>query len=507
MDASTHLPTAGDAQPEGGPAAARDAWRLLGAKPGTVAAMHISYAARAAQKGRTPEAPGYFLKPASSLSTGGEWVVPAGTAIFGFEGELALVIGREAHRVAPEDAWSHVAAVTAANDLGVFDLRWADKGANVRSKGGDGATPIGPALLDAARLDPAAIELRTWLDGELVQADETANLLFSLPEIVSDLSQTLTLSPGDVILTGTPAGASTFAPGQTVEVEVAATTTDGERVSTGRLATTVRVGQHPLPAHSAQPKATPDQWADASGRPIADFQEAAAPALTEALREQLSTVALATLSSLLRKRGLDNVSIDGLRPTQPGQRLVGTARTLRYVPNREDLFTAHGGGYNAQKRLFDSLHPGDVVVIEARGETRSGTLGDILALRARHLGAAGVVTDGGVRDLDVVTEIGVPTWHAGGHPAVLGRLHVPWSYDETVACGGTTVQPGDIVVGDGDGLLVIPPGIAQELADEAVAQEAEEAFIARMVEEGHPVDGLFPMNAEWRARYEAEAGA
>lgn len=507
MDASTHLPAAGAAHPHGGPAAARDAWALLGAKPGTVAAMHISYAARAAQKGRTPEAPGYFLKPASSLSTGGEWTVPAGTEIFGFEGELALVIGREAHRVSPEDAWSHVAAVTAANDLGVFDLRWADKGANVRSKGGDGATPIGPALLDAGRLDPGAIELRTWLDGELVQADETAALLFSLPEIVSDLSQTLTLSPGDVILTGTPAGASTFAPGQTVEVEVAATTTDGERVSTGRLTTTVRVGDHALPAHSAQPKPTPDQWSDASGRPLADFQEPEAPVLTDALRAQLSTVALATLSSLLRKRGMNNVSIDGLRPTQPGQRLVGTARTLRYVPNREDLFTAHGGGYNAQKRLFDSLRPGDVVVIEARGETRSGTLGDILALRARHLGAAGLITDGGVRDLDVVTEIGVPTWHAGGHPAVLGRLHVPWSHDETVACGGTTVQPGDIVVGDGDGLLVIPPGIAQELADEAVAQEAEEAFIARMVEEGHPVDGLFPMNAEWRARYEAEAGA
>ncbi|WAC65401.1 fumarylacetoacetate hydrolase family protein [Agrococcus sp. SL85] len=507
MDASTHRDATGAAFPDGGPAAARAAWQLLGAKPGTVAAMHISYAARAAQKGRTPEAPGYFLKPASSLSTGGDWVVPAGTQIFGFEGELALVIGREAHRVSPAEAWSHVAAVTAANDLGVFDLRWADKGANVRSKGGDGATPIGPTLLDAARLDPAAIELRTWLDGELVQADETGTLLFSLAEIVADLSQTLTLSPGDVILTGTPAGASTFLPGQTVEVEVAATTLDGERVSTGRLATTVRVGEHVLPPRSAQPKATPEQWADASGRPIAEFQPAAEPVLTPRLREQLSTVALATLSSLLRKRGMDNVSIDGLRPTRPGARLVGTARTLRYVPNREDLFRSHGGGYNAQKRLFDSLREGDVVVIEARGETRSGTLGDILALRARHLGAAGLITDGGVRDLDVVTEIGIPTWHAGGHPAVLGRLHVPWSVDETVACGGTTVQPGDIVVGDGDGLLVIPPGIAQELADEAERQEAEESFIARMVEEGHPVDGLFPMDAAWRARFEAEAAS
>lgn len=497
MDASTHLP-------------AESAWALLGHKPGKVFAMHIGYESRAAQKGRTPEAPGFFLKPATSLSTGGEAIVPAGTEIFGFEGEIALVIGTAAREVDEADAWAHVAAVTASNDLGVFDLRWVDKGANLRSKGGDGMTPIGPALLPAERLDPTAIEVRTWLDGELVQEDSTSTLIFSLAQIVSDLSQLITLEPGDVILTGTPAGASTFAPGQTVEVEVSATATDGERLSTGRLATTLRVGDHAIPAYSAQPKPTPEQWADASGRPISEFQEAGGaaqgdePALTDEVRGQLEQVALATLSSLLRKRGLNNVSIDGLRPTQPGKRIIGTARTLRYVPNREDLFKSHGGGYNAQKRLFDSLRPGDVVVIEARGDARSGTLGDILALRARHLGAAGIVTDGGVRDLDVVTEIGVPTWHGGGHPAVLGRLHVPWSFDETVACGGATVQPGDVIVSDGDGVLVIPPGLVAELAAEAVEQEREEAYVAEQVEAGHPVDGLFPMNAEWRAKYEAQ---
>ncbi|WP_306232069.1 fumarylacetoacetate hydrolase family protein [Agrococcus beijingensis] len=497
MDASS--------QPSSGaPTAAQAAWQLLGSRPSKVFAMHIGYRARAAQKGRTPEAPGYFLKPATSLSTGGEVIVPAGTEIFGFEGEIAIVIGSHARAVSEADAWGHVAAVTASNDLGVFDLRWVDKGSNIRSKGGDGMTPIGPALLPADRLDPASIEVRTWLDGELVQADSTSTLIFSLAQIVSDLSQLVTLEPGDVILTGTPADASTFSPGQTVEVEVTATALDGEQLSTGRLSTTVRVGDQVLPPYSAQPKPTAEQWADASGRPVSDFQEAAAPVLDDDLREQLSRVALATLSSALRKRGLNNVSIDGLRSTQPGKRLVGTARTLRYVPNREDLFKSHGGGYNAQKRLFDSLQPGEVVVIEARGDNRSGTLGDILALRARHLGAAGLVTDGGVRDLDVVTEIGVPTYHGGGHPAVLGRLHVPWAFDETVACGGATVQPGDIIVGDGDGLLVIPPGLARELVEECLATEAEEEWIAAQVDAGHPVDGLFPMNAEWRAKYEAE---
>lgn len=496
MDASSH-------HAEGAPAAAAEAWRLLGARPHKVFAMHIGYRARAAQKGRTPEAPGYFLKPATSLSTGGEAIVPASTSIFGFEGEIAVVIGRHARAIGEADAWSCVASVTAANDLGLFDLRWADKGSNLRSKGGDGMTPIGPALLPADRLDPAAIEVRTWLDGELVQEDSTATLIFSLPQIVSDLSQLITLEPGDVILTGTPADASTISPGQRVEVEVAATALDGERLSTGRLATTVRIGDQALPAYSAQPKPTAEQWAEASGRPADEPRRIEQPVLDDELRAQLTSVALATLSSGLRKRGLDNVSIDGLRSTQPGKRLVGTARTLRYVPHREDLFTTHGGGYNAQKRLFDSLEPGEVVVIEARGDNRSGTLGDILALRARRLGAAGVVTDGGVRDLDVVTAIGMPTYHAGGHPAVLGRLHVPWSHDETIACGGATVQPGDIIVGDGDGVLVIPPALARELVAEAIAQEREEEFIAAQIDAGHPIDGLFPMNAEWRAEYEA----
>ena len=149
------------------------------------------------------------------------------------------------------------------------------------------------------------------------------------------------------------------------------------------------------------------------------------------------------------------------------------------MPNREDLFRAHGGGYNAQKRLFDDVRPGEVIVMDARGETRAGTLGDVLALRAQQRGAAGVVTDGGLRDADAVTAIGVPTWFANPHPAVLGRHHVPWGVDETIACGGTTVQPGDVIVGDGDGLLVIPPGLLRELVADAEAQEAEEEFIAR----------------------------
>ncbi|KTR86082.1 hypothetical protein NS220_18380, partial [Microbacterium testaceum] len=235
--------------------------------------------------------------------------------------------------------------------------------------------------------------------------------------------------------------------------------------------------------------------------------DAAAPRLSPALRGKLERVPVAALSGQLRKRGLNDVTIDGVHALTPGSRFVGTARTLRFVPHREDLFASHGGGQNAQKRAFDAVEEGEVIVIEARGETGSGTLGDILAIRAHARGAAAIVTDGGVRDAEAVASVGIPVFTAGPHPAVLGRRHVPWETDVAVGCGGTTVEPGDILVGDGDGVIVIPPAIAEEVVDAALAQEDEDAWIAARVASGHPIEGLFPMNAEWRARYENERDA
>lgn len=232
-----------------------------------------------------------------------------------------------------------------------------------------------------------------------------------------------------------------------------------------------------------------------------------ASSLAPSLRAKLASAPVAGLSAQLRRRGLEGVFIDDVRPLVAGQKFVGTARTLRFVPFREDLFKSHGGGYNAQKRAFDSVEEGEVLVIEARGERGSATLGDILAIRAHARGAAAIVTDGGVRDADTVATVGIPVFARGPHPAVLGRKHVPWDADLTIACGGATVQPGDIVVGDTDGVLVIPPGIAEEVADATLAQEEEDGWIARKAAEGHPVEGLFPMNAEWRATYEAERSA
>ncbi|WP_320537205.1 fumarylacetoacetate hydrolase family protein [Pseudarthrobacter sp. IC2-21] len=469
-----------------------------------VIAVHINYPSRAAQRGRTPAQPSYFLKPSSSLSLSGSAVErPAGCELLGYEGEIALVIGKAARRVSIEDAWSHVAAVTASNDLGVYDLRYADKGSNLRSKGGDGFTPVGPALIPADAVDPATLRIRTWHNGELVQDDTTGDLLFPFPRLVADLSQLLTLEEGDIILTGTPAGASVAKPGDVLEVEVG--TADG-RLTTGRLVTSVAEGTTPFAEFGAAPKVDDLQREEAYGsREAAGLApaEAAAvvPALSPELKAKLESVATATLSSQLRKRGLNNVSIDGLQATRPDRRVVGLARTLRYVPNREDLFKTHGGGFNAQKRAIDSVNEGEILVMEARGEKGTGTVGDILALRAQVRGAAAIITDGGVRDYTAVAGLEMPTYFANPHPAVLGRRHIPWDRDITIACGGATVQPGDIIVADSDGILVIPPALAEELVEDCIQQEKEEAFIFQMVQEGNSVDGLYPMNAEWQNKY------
>jgi regulator of RNase E activity RraA/2-keto-4-pentenoate hydratase/2-oxohepta-3-ene-1,7-dioic acid hydratase in catechol pathway len=476
-------------------------------RPGKVIAVHLAYPSRADQRGRRPKNPSYFLKPSSSLAASGAVLPrPAGTELLAFEGEIALVIGRDARHVGVEEAWSYVEWITASNDLGVYDMRAADKGSNVRSKGGDGFTPIGPALIDAAAVDPEALRVRAWVNGRLAQDDTTEGLLFPFAQIVADLSQHLTLERGDVILTGTPAGSSVIVPGDVVEIEVDAPTAPGAP-STGRLVTPVTEGTDAAdPALGDVPAVDDTQRTEAWGsREEAGLPPLAPPfVLTAELRDKLERVPVAGLSGQLRKRGLNNVTIDGVRPMHPERKLIGTAKTLRFVPGREDLFASHGGGYNAQKRAFDAVAPGEVIVIEARGEAGSGTLGDVLALRASARGAAGVVTDGGVRDYDAVAAVGLPVYTRGPHPAVLGRKHVPWDLDVTIGCGGTTVQPGDVIVGDNDGVIVIPPALVEEVVDAALAQEEEDAFVAEQVRAGHPVDGLFPMNAEWRARYEAE---
>ena len=482
------------------------------ARPGKVIAVHVAYESRAAQRGKRPAQPSYFLKAASSVAASGQTIErPAGTSLLAFEGEVAIVIGTAARNIAEADAWSYVAGVTASNDFGLYDMKTPDKGSNVRSKSRDGYTPLGPELIPAAEAAPDSLRLRTWVNGEVVQDDGTRadQLIFSLPRIVADLSQHLTLEPGDVILTGTPAGSSVVAPGDTVEVEVTAASANGNELSSGRLTTTVVEGpgdfDESLGSVPAVNEAlTVDAWGsrEAAGlAPESNADDSAATGLGDDLIAKLTEAPTAGLSAQLRARGLNNVVIESVAPLKPGSKIVGTAKTLRFVPNREDLFKSHGGGYNAQKQAFDSIRPGEVVVIEARGESGSGTLGDILALRAKSLGAAGVVTDGGVRDSAEVAGI-LPVFATAKNPAVLGRRHVPWESDVAVACGNATVLPGDVIVADDDGAIVIPRDLTEEVVDAALAKEIEDGWVAEQVGAGNPIEGLFPPKGEWKAKFD-----
>jgi regulator of RNase E activity RraA/2-keto-4-pentenoate hydratase/2-oxohepta-3-ene-1,7-dioic acid hydratase in catechol pathway len=473
--------------------------------PGQVVAVHVSYRSRAAERGTTPAWPSYFLKPLSTLADSGAPVArPPGCELLAFEGEVALVIGRRARRVSRADGWDHVGWITAANDFGVYDLRYADRGSNVRSKGIDGFTPLGPRLIDARAVDLAEVRLRTWVNGELAQdAWPAADMLFGFGEIVADLSRLLTLEPGDVILTGTPTGSTVVTPGDVVEVEVTA----GDQ-SSGRLRSPITEADYRLEPPGAMPRASDAERAAAygarvHGSPGGPGNGPAGPGgqppdLLDGLRE----VSTATLASLLRKRGLNGLSLDGLRSTRPGTRMAGYARTVRYLPLREDLMDRYAG-LNAQKQAIEEIRPGEVLVIEARGETTAGTIGDILALRAQVRGAAGIVTDGAIRDSAALARLEIPAYHAAVHPAVLGRRHVPWETQVTVACAGVTIQPGDILAGDADGVVVLPPALAAEVLAQAREQERQEEFIAAQVGRGESIDGLYPLTDRTRPAYQA----
>jgi 5-oxopent-3-ene-1,2,5-tricarboxylate decarboxylase/2-hydroxyhepta-2,4-diene-1,7-dioate isomerase len=463
-------------------------------RPSKIIAVHLNYASRATQRGQTPDVPSYFLKPPSSLARDGDQVTrPRGCELLCFEGEIALVIGREARHVRPEDGAAHIGAVAAANDFGVYDLRWADRGSNLMAKGHDGFTPMSdPTPIDGVDLD--ALTVRTRVNGEIVQEATTAELIFGFGHLIADLSRFVTLEPGDLILTGTPAGSRPVVPGDVVEVEVE---------GVGRVTNPIVEGDDLEPI-GAMPRATPAARAAAHG---VDGRLALSAEAEAALRQ----VSVATLTSQLLRRGIRNTFIKGLRPTRPDLRMIGRAFTLRYAPLREDLVAANKAELNAQKRAIETIGPGDVLVIEARGELGAGTIGDILALRALRRGATGIVTDGGLRDTAALGALDIPTYYAIAHASQLGIAHYPLDIGVPVACGGVTVMPGDVIVGDADGAVVVPIALAEEVARDALEQEETETFIAERVDAGESIRGLYPLSnarrpefEEWRAARRAQ---
>jgi regulator of RNase E activity RraA len=219
----------------------------------------------------------------------------------------------------------------------------------------------------------------------------------------------------------------------------------------------------------------------------------------------LSQVATATLTTILLKKGLRNVWMRGTRPLKPGQpRVVGRAFTLRFVPAREDLATpASWGAPISTRAAIEAMPAGCVAVVDAMGVTDAGIFGDILCARMAKRKVAALVTDGVMRDVSGVLETGLPIWCQGtAAPAsVNGLTFVNWQ--EPIACGGVAVFPNDVVVIDEDGAVVIPAALLDEVVATAPEQERLEAWIMSEVDKGTPLPGLYPPNAENKARYEA----
>ena len=456
--------------------------------PSKIIAVHLNYESRAAQRGRIPATPSYFLKPPSSLAGDGDPIArPLGTELLTFEGEIALVIGRAARGLTPEQGLDHIGWYAPANDVGVYDLRWSDLGSNLRAKGQDGYTPVGPRV-PAADVDPSRLGLRVLVNDEVVQEDTSETLLFPFGLLVADLSRFMTLEPGDIILTGTPAGSRPVEPGDVVTVELPGLSTLRNPIVDGAA----------IAGFGAQPKVTSATRAAALG-----VNAPRAVTLSPEAMAALRSVSTATLSVQIGRRGVRDTFVKGLRPTRPDLRLLGYAHTLRYVPLREDVRDADTAELNAQKAAIEALGPDEVLVIDARGDPgpgRSATSSSHGRSRAE-------------RPASSPTEAcaTAPRWPSSRsrrttrrpHAAVLGLVHYPLESNVPIACGGVLVMPGDVIVGDAEGVIVVPAAMAEEVALASVEQEEREAWALERVQDGESIRGVFPLSAERRAEFEA----
>jgi regulator of RNase E activity RraA len=227
--------------------------------------------------------------------------------------------------------------------------------------------------------------------------------------------------------------------------------------------------------------------------------------LDPAIVATLSQVTTATLTTVLLKKGLRNVWLRGARPIRTGQpRLVGRAFTLRFVPAREDLATpASWGSPISTRAAIEDMPAGCIAVVDSMGVQDAGIFGDILCARMAKRGVTALVTDGVVRDVHGVLGTNLPVWCSGAAapPSVAGLTFVAWQ--QPIACGGVAVFPGDVVVADDDGCVLIPAAFLDHVLAEAPEQERFEGWLMEEVNKGAALPGLYPPNAENKARYEA----
>ena len=216
-------------------------------------------------------------------------------------------------------------------------------------------------------------------------------------------------------------------------------------------------------------------------------------------RAKLMTVSTATLCTALFKRGLRNAFIQDVRPINPNlPNMVGPAYTLRYIPAREDLnpISVFSDREHPQRKAIEECPSGAVLVIDSRKDARAASAGAILVTRLMKRGAAGIVSDGGFRDSPEMAKLPFAVYHQRPSAPTNLTLHQALDINVPIGCGDVPVWPGDVMVGDGEGVVVIPAGIADEIANEAVEMTAFEDFVTEKVNEGRSILGLYPPTEE-----------
>jgi regulator of RNase E activity RraA len=233
--------------------------------------------------------------------------------------------------------------------------------------------------------------------------------------------------------------------------------------------------------------------------------EAEMAALPQALWDDLLVATTATLSTVLIRRGLRSTMMTGVFPLRAGAKLAGEAMTLRFVPAREDLLDPGmlANPQYPQRKAVENIPAGKVLVVDARGDIRAGILGDILVTRMKARGAKGLVTDGALRDAGSIRGMDWPVFAAGAHPAQHTDRHFAAGIDEVIGCGGVMVRPGDVIVGDDDGVVVLPRALAVEVARAAREQDELETFVQQKIAGGSSIVGVYPPNEATRAEFGA----
>jgi regulator of RNase E activity RraA len=215
-------------------------------------------------------------------------------------------------------------------------------------------------------------------------------------------------------------------------------------------------------------------------------------------RDALLRVGTSTLTGELFRRGLRNMFMQDVSPVRPDPpRMAGIAFTMRFIPSREDKDAPGAPGRSqAQRQAMEECPQGHVLVIDARGDARAASAGDLYVGRLKARGCAGIVTDGGLRDSEGIARTGLPAYHRRPSSPPSPIVHRPVDLNLPIACGGVAVYPGDIIVGDCDGVVVIPPDIVDEVARDAVASTLYDEFAEQEIARGRSLIGLFPVAGE-----------